>query len=340
MSIRDEFIGDNSVVLPVTFDYKGGRSSNTKTNVLVTLISAVLVIFVSIGIFARESSEVYMRLLYFILLLVGYSFFLRYFVFKEKKYRKMFQEEEERPDTITSYWGIYKIEDQYPYICHYIDGKRGIFVSLLKDVFVGKGDDVVSRHYDAVSDAYNVAHRMKADMVAVDYMDSVGNDTRITGLYIELSHNSNEKLKNMMGYLYRGLLDNVEGEFASYDVYCITTGNKAVDLKRVLSAVVGEFLNGNYVAYRVLSSSRLKQMCATLVNNPSFSVAEACEKVLNVTSFRSFKPLCLIEEDGTAIDLNEGQTLATTEAVLDEIKESVESVEEEVVDTDEEFDIL
>lgn len=340
MSIRDEFIGDNSVVLPVTFDYRGGRSNNSKTSVLVTLISAVLVIFVSVGLFARESTELYMKFVYFATLLLGYSLFLRFVVFKEKKFRGAFTEEEGRKDAMTSYWGIYKIDDSYPYTCHYIDSKRGIFVSLLKDVFVGKGSDVVSKHYDAVSDAYNVAHRMKVEMVSVDYMDSVGNDTRINSLYAELSHSSNESLKTYMGYLYRGLLDNVEGEFASYDVYCLTTGNKNVDLRRVLNSVVAEFLNGNYVAYRVLDSTAVKQMCATLTNNPQFSASEACERVLNVTSFRSFKPLCLIQEDGTAVDLKSGDVPATKDSVLGDTDEVLETVEDVEVDSEEEFDIL
>ena len=275
MSIRDEFIGESSIVLPVTFDYKGGRSTNTKTSVLVALISAVLLFVVCTGIFTRDSLEWYMKFVYLTVVILGYSFFLRFVVFKENSYRKKFKANEERADDILSYWGIYKIDDQYPYICHFIDGKRGIFVSLLKDVFVGKGEDVVSRHYDAVADAYNVAHRLKVDMLSVDYMDSVGNDTRINSLYTELSHNSNEQLKTMMGYLYKGLLDNVEGEFASYDAYVLTTGNKAVDLKRALGLIVSEFLNGNYVAYRVLDSTGVKSMCATLTNNANFSVAEA-----------------------------------------------------------------
>lgn len=313
--MKDSFVGDDSIVLPVTFDYKGGRSGNLKSSVLVFVITLGAVILASIVIFSNDAKSLLVKLIYFFVLLLGWFFFLRFFVFKEKLYRGYIDSiskvsskalnDGEEDVTSNSYWSIFDISDVYPYECYYVDGKRGIFVSLSKDIFIGKGDDVISKHYDAIANAYNVASRSQVDLVTIDYMDTVGNDTRIGNLYSELANSRNEKLKSFVGNLYKGLVDSMEGEFASYDVYCIITNNKSVELDKVMMRIVSELLEGNYVAYKVLDESALKQLCATLTNNEDFSLLEAKERVLRVSNYRSFKPLFVVDQNNVLKMIND-----------------------------------
>ena len=311
--IRDSFVGDDNIMLPVTFDYKGGRSGNLKSQLLLTSATSLVVVLASLVIFSMTSKTLELRFVYFIFLLIVYAVFLRFFVFKEKRYRRYIEDVEavNKKDsfgqnaTSNTYWSIFDISEDYPYECSYIDGRRGIFVALAKDIFVGKGDDIVTRHYDAVSDAYNTASRLQVDVISVDYMDEVGNDTRIKGLYGELAHSNNEGLKAFVGSLYKGLMDDMSNEFASYDVYCFVTGNRNLDLYRAMQSIVTELLNGNYVAYKVLDESAIRQLCGTLTNNENFSLIEAKERVLRVSSYRSFKPLFLVDENNNVIYFDE-----------------------------------
>lgn len=357
--IRDSFVGDDNIMLPVTFDYKGGRSGNLKSQILVMSATSLVVILASLVIFSMSSKTLELRFVYFAILLVVYVIFLRFFIFKEKKYKDYLEglEEVNKKDssgqnaTSNTYWSIFDISEEYPYECSYIDGRRSIFVALAKDIFVGKGEDVVTRHYDAVSDAYNTASRLQVDVVSIDYMDEVGNDTRIKGLYGELAHSTNEGLKAFVGSLYKGLMDDMSNEFASYDVYCFVTGNRSLDLYRAMQNIVSEMLNGNYVAYKVLDESAIRQLCGTLTNNEDFSLIEAKERVLRVSSYRSFKPLFLVDKDNKIIYFNEQGELQLD----DESSEpssvnnlSIEKADKEVVssyetgskDSEEEFNIF
>ena len=347
--IRDEFVGDDSIVLPVTFDYKGGRAGNLKGSIIVVLVTFVAVVMLSVVIFKMGSKELYLRFIYFFILIITYVFFLRFAVFKEKLYKQYMEslsevsssaiKEGKEDKTSNFYWGIFDISDSYPYECYYVDGKRGIFVSLAKDIFIGKGEDVIAKHYDAVSNAFNVASRSQVDLVCIDYMDTVGNDTRMTGLYSELSYSRNEKLKSFVGSLYKGLIDSMEGEFASYDVYCVVTSNKNVELDKVMMRVVTELLEGNYVAFKVLREPEIRQLCAVLTNDEDFSLLEARERVLRVNNCRSFKPLFVVDGNNRLNMISENGEIdcASDDAESGEVSASDEDA---TVSPDEEFDIF
>lgn len=349
--MRDEFVGDSSIILPVTFDYRGGRSGNLKSSLLLLLVTLVVVVLASLVIFNMDSKEMYIRVLYFIGLLVLWVLFLRFFVFKEKMYKKYIESvlavsssalnAGEEDKTAAQYWGIFDISETYPYECYYVDGKRSIFVALSKDIFIGKGNGVISRHYDAVADAYNVASRNQVDLISIDYMDTVGNDTRIGGLYSDLANSRNEKLKSFVGSLYKGLIDNMEGEFASYDVYCIVTSNKNVELDKVLMRIVAELLEGNYVAYKVLNESAIRQLGAVLTNNEDFSLLEARDRVLRVNNYRSFKPMFVVDSNNNLRMIgDDGEFEEETSEGQVYSEENTGKVDEGAVSEDEEFDLF
>lgn len=355
--IRDEFVGDDSIVLPVTFDYKGGRSGNLKSSIILFLITIVACILASIVIFNLNGKPISDRWIYFIVLWVAYFFFARFIVFKEKTYRDylgslkkvssegLLTEEDKTSDT---YWGIFDINDNYPHECYYVDGKRAIFVSLSKDIFIGKGMDVITRHYDAISDAYNLASRNQVDLVGIDYMDTVGNDTRMTTLYSELGYSRNEKLKYFVGSLYKGLSENMEGEFASYDVYCIVANNKNVNLQKVMMRIVTQLLEGNYVAYKVLDEPAIRQLCSVLTNNKDFSLLSARDSILRVNNYKSFKPLFVVDknnnlrmigDDGEFQDSEDSSGDSDDSIVLEDAPD-IEEGSEDAITGNEEFDIF
>lgn len=346
--IRDTFVGDDSIMLPITFDYRGGRSGNIRGTIIAAGVSTLLAVLFSVLVFLMKSKTLTVRFLYFFGILAVYTFFMIRFVFKQNEYKGYLQEidklnGEERDEasnmTSNSYWGIFDISEEYPYICSYVDGKRAIFVSLIKDIFVGRGDSVITEHYDAVADACNLAARLKVSLVSVDYMDAVGNDTRINSLYDELGRCTNPTLKSFVGSLYKGLIDDMGGEFASYDVYCIVANNKTLDLGKAMLEIVTQLLEGNYVAYKVLDEGAIRQLCATLTNNDEFSLLEAKDRVLRVNSFGSFKPLFFIDSKSVIHYYDEnGNEYKVDDS--EAVQESTNDDEEGEVLEDEMFDIF
>ena len=57
-------------------------------------------------------------------------------------------------------------------------------------------------HYEAIGDAYNLDHSLNMDMVHIDYMDNVGNDSRMQKLYDDLNYVENQDMHEMLIDIY------------------------------------------------------------------------------------------------------------------------------------------
>ena len=189
---------DFSIKIPITFDYKGGRNENKRNKILLTVIVVIISLIIMIGIITNDSRAIYMRIIIDAVVILVVSTFLRFFVFKETVYSDIFESLKEvdfMPDS-SYFWTIYDINYEYPYICHYTNGLKGIFVRMEKDVVVGKSDTVMYDHFEGVSDALNMASSMNINLFHMDYMDNVGNDPRLAKMYEDLKDRKSTRLNS------------------------------------------------------------------------------------------------------------------------------------------------
>lgn len=317
---------DLTIKLPVTFDYHGGRADNKKSNILVTLVLTVLLIILEIGFARNDSMEWYIRIVICIGLFTLYALFLRYRVFKERVYSDALEtlKEIDYTPSSSSFWGIYDIDSEYPYICHFRDGKKGIFIKLEKDVVVGKPDTIMYDHFEAVSDAYCLAGSLNINLAQIDYMDNVGNDPRMQNLYDDLEDCENEDMRDIMLSIYANLQDEMSNDYASFDVYLLTTRTKVSQLWYNAQMICERLLTGNYLTYKVLDSDGIKSTVTALMNLEEFSVLDACEDVLkSVSMTRSIVPISVEHSGGEVTKLGK-----TQEEIVKE-KEEKERLEQE-----------
>ena len=159
-------INDRVVKLPITFNYKGGRGANMKFKVIFSLI---LICVMILGIIVLSFSELLLVFKVGIILLVMYVtlFVLRMFVFNEMHFSDMYEEllEKDFQVGISTVWQIFEISPSYPYICYYKNGYKGLFVRMEMGTVTGKSDTVMYDHYEAISDAYNMAHSLNMNMI-------------------------------------------------------------------------------------------------------------------------------------------------------------------------------
>lgn len=317
---------DYSIRIPVTFDYKGGRNENKRNQIILALLTTLISIVLIVIILSNEDNALYKKLIISSIIFLITSVFLRFFVFKETIYSDIFEglkEVDFIPDS-SCYWTIYDIGYEYPYICHYTNGLKGIFVRMEKDVVVGKSDHVMYDHFEAISDALNMASSMNINMYHVDYMDNVGNDSRLKAMYDDLKNVDNPDMLDVMLDIYQNLEAEMSRDYSSFDIYVFFTKDKLENFVYNVHSICGEMLGGNFISYKILDTNSIRQSCISLLNLKDFSVIDATEVLLKNSSHAGIVPISIEHADGTVDKINK-----TTEEKRIEMEERLRREQEE-----------
>ena len=286
---------DYSIRIPVTFDYKGGRGENKRNKILLTAVVSIIAIIIMVGIATNEDNEIWKRCVIDAVIFIVVTTFLRFFVFKETVYSDIFESLKEvdfMPET-SCFWQIYDINYDYPYICHYTNGLKGIFVRMEKDVIVGKSDTVMYDHFEGISEAYNMASSMNINMYHIDYMDNVGNDPRLRQMYDDLKDVDNPDMQDVLLDIFQNLQEEMSRDYSSFDTYVFFTKDKLENFVYNVQAICGAMLGGNFLSYKVLDVNGIRQSCMALFNLNEFSVINASESLLKISSHAGIVPISI-----------------------------------------------
>lgn len=310
--------GDTSINIPITFDYKGGRAQNTKGKVILAIGISVLTIIGILGTATNNSAEIYIRVFApFLVFYIG-LFMMRFFVFHELWYSDIYEGllESDYELKLDDIWQIFDIDFEYPYIAYFKNGYKGIFVRMEKDAITGKPDEAMFDHYEAVGDAYNVAHALNMNIVHIDYMDNVGNDSRLQKMYDDLAFVENPDMHEMLIDIYSHLQDEMSRNYASFDIYLFLTRDNVNNFVYNMQAVCNRMLGGNFITYKVLDRYEIAKVCVALFNLHEFSIVDACENVLQNESSSGIIPISLTHGDGSVEEFN--KTIAEREILAAE----------------------
>ena len=345
---------DSSIIsLPVTFDYNGGKRDSIKSKILWSVSSLIIGGIVSVGVILSDGGfflfNLVAGLLLFFLVVVG----IRFFILKEHKLRNEMIELEDSDYKIdySNLWGIYEIDDTYPYYVHMRDGKTALYVQFEKDVIVGKEEDYEYHHYEAISDAYNLAGSMKIGMCHIDYMDIIGNDDRLNNCFLDLEEVQNPDMKDILHDVFSNLQDKMNESVSTFDVYVFTFRTSESTFWYSIQQVISCLLDANYVSFKILDRDDIRELTKSIFNLHDFSVMEA-----NSTAFRkdyNYKgvvPIKLIKYDGSVVILNKTQSEKKAELKEKELEKTIRKEElkkrrrnkkqENNVSSDIEFDLF
>ena len=297
---------DFTIKLPVTFDYQGGRSDKKKGRIIVTIALVFLFILVFVGTL-RAEKDFFQKLLVVGIAFTAITCWLRFITFRENTYSDAYEtlKESDYVASSSAIWSIYEIEDKYPYICHFKDGTKGIYVSFVKDVVVGKPDTVMFDHYEAIGDAYQVAGSTSVNVRQIDFMDNIGNDPRLAGLFNSLNECDNSDISEILFEIYSNLGYQMSQDYASYDVYLFTSKAKDDDFWYNVKRILDVMIQSNYLSYKVLNKDGIRQTVIALFNLKDFSVTDACNKAFVNNSYIGLTPISLYKGDGTVVKLHD-----------------------------------
>lgn len=324
--------GDYSINIPITFDYKGGRGQGKKGRVIFSLLIIGVVILICAAIIANINLAIYIRVLApFLVAYIG-LFILRFFVFHELWFSDIYEtlKATDFELKLENIWQIFDIDLDYPYTVYFKNGYKGIFVRMEKDAITGKPEQNMYDHYEAIGDAYNIAHSLNMNIVHIDYMDNVGNDSRMRQLDDDLAFIENPDMQEMMIDIYSNLKEEMSRNYACFDIYLFLTRDNLNNFVYNMQAVCNRMLGGNFITYKVMDRFELAKMSVSLFNLHDFSIIEACENVLQGgESGEGIIPISLRHGDGTIEEFNKTMQEKKVIAEVNKRRERERLAEEE-----------
>lgn len=298
-------MGDAYITLPITFDYHGGRKDSQKTRKMWAWIVGIIGVIVVIGILFNKNGEFLTNLLFAAAVALALFFGIRYLFLNEKKvranYKSMMENDLQLDDSVI--WGIYEVEEGYPYICRFRNGKSGLFIALNKDVILGKYMESEFEHYEAIGDAYNLAGASRVQIVHIDYMDNVGSDERLEESFISLGDVSNPDLKNLLTEIFSYQQEQMMKNVTTFDVYAFLWTGSDISAWNTIQRILACFLDANYRSYHVLNSLDLRELTKVVMNLEEFSVVKASSGAFETSVSSSITPISLVDADGNETKL-------------------------------------
>lgn len=293
-----------TVRIPLTFDGVFRNKVLNKNRYFVSL--SLFLFWILLSIFSLIFGEIIVKLLFPPISFVILTLIIRFLILNEFYYAEKKQELEDNEYyyNTNTFWGIYEILPQYPYMCKYSNGLKSVFVLLEKDVVVGKDSDNEYNHYEAVAEVYRLVSKANIEMIHIDYMDTIGKDNRVSKLYDSVNETKNKDLKNLMTRIYDNVEQVMATTYASYDVYCFMSYGKEDLFWDEVQSILGVFRLANYKNVKLLNKQGIGELTKNLMNLEKFSVNIAIEDLFSSNLATLYIRPISVENNGVVTKLN------------------------------------
>lgn len=321
--------GARKVYLPITFDYKGGRRESRKGKILLVIVLIVIGLIVGIGAMTSDEGFFIVNILIGLAIMYGFSLVIRFPVLGEHKIRNAMIEREESDYKVgfEDMWGIYSIDDVYPYYAHMRNGKTAIYILFEKDVILGKVEDSRYNHYEAIGDAINIIGSSDIGVCHADIMDIIGNDDRLEECFKSLPSIKNPDMRDLLTDIYTNLMGIMKERVTTYDIYVFTFRGSRDSFWYEVHKIINCLLDANYKSFKILNADFLRWMFKSMNNLHDFSVNDACNGSFEIENYRSIIPINVIHGDGTLDVINKTVEEKKQEAKMREKARTLEKEE-------------
>lgn len=204
---------------------------------------------------------------------------LRYLIFEEKYYYRMYQKMKQYEiSTPSVFWNISTMrETEDGAVLVYADGKVGIILRVERDTITGKNPDFREVHYDAISDFYKEINLKNLKFVQMNIMEQAGKDPRLQELdklVIKADNKNIAKIvESQVGYIKKVTRATLfESDY--FLIYCDDL-NRAESIVTDAIDCVYKLLDGAFIGFRILSSNDVLELVKEQYGVKYFDYTEA-----------------------------------------------------------------
>lgn len=318
--------------IPMNVEGGGYDENFFSTPKIITVGLLVLVLVILIATLASPENRLSAlgKVLAIVFYLFIASFVVRYVIFEERYYFKMYKKmlANQNPTTAV-FWRIAAIRDTVRGgILRYSDGKYGAILKLERDSIIGKNSEFRESHFDALSDFYKEIVLRKLAFVQLNMMERADNDSRIPALDTLILNEPNANLRKVL-QLELGYIKNRSRETLYETDYILvyTTKLERVDsLISDLQACASILLDGAYSGFEILGQREIIDLHKEIFGIGYFNLSEASINTFNEVGAKK-KAITL-----KALKLTNGRTVELTKRDTDIINRLLKRVEDGEVD--------
>lgn len=303
---------------------------NTPKLITVGLLVLVLVILIATLASPENRLSALGKVLAIVFYLFIASFVVRYVIFEERYYFKMYKKMLANQNPTTGvFWRIAAIRDTVRGgILRYSDGKYGAILKLERDSIIGKNSEFRESHFDALSDFYKEIALRKLAFVQLNMMERADNDSRIPALDTLILNEPNANLRKVL-QLELGYIKNRSRETLYETDYILVYTTKLERVDSLISDIqscASILLDGAYSGFEILGQREIIDLHKEIFGIGYFNLSEASINTFNEVGAKK-KAITL-----KALKLTNGRTVELTRRDTDIINRLLKRVEDGEVD--------
>jgi hypothetical protein len=318
--------------IPMNVEGGGYDENFFSTPKLITVGLLVLVLVILIATLASPENRLSAlgKVLAVLFYLFIASFVVRYVIFEERYYFKMYKKmlANQNPTTAV-FWRIAAIRDTARGgILRYSDGKYGAILKLERDSIIGKNSEFRESHFDALSDFYKEVALRKLAFVQLNMMERADNDSRIPALDTLILNEPNANLRKVL-QLELGYIKNRSRETLYETDYILVYTTKLERVDSLISDIqscASILLDGAYSGFEILGQREIIDLHKEIFGIGYFNLSEASINTFNEVGAKK-KAITL-----KALKLTNGRTVELTKRDTDIINRLLKRVEDGEVD--------
>ena len=318
--------------IPMNVEGGGYDENFFSTPKLITVGLLVLVLVILIATLASPENRLSAlgKVLAIVFYLFIASFVVRYVIFEERYYFKMYKKmlANQNPTTAV-FWRIAAIRDTVRGgILRYSDGKYGAILKLERDSIIGKNSEFRESHFDALSDFYKEIALRKLAFVQLNMMERADNDSRIPALDTLILNEPNANLRKVL-QLELGYIKNRSRETLYETDYILVYTTKLERVDSLISDIqscASILLDGAYSGFEILGQREIIDLHKEIFGIGYFNLSEPSINTFNEVGAKK-KAITL-----KALKLTNGRTVELTKRDTDIINRLLKRVEDGEVD--------
>lgn len=328
---RAEYIDRNgNMFIPMNVE-GGSYNEHFITTPKLACIIGIIVGYVAIIMYIGSINGSFMG---YLITLAGWSvitvFLLRFVIFEEKFYYRMYQELKEHEITTPAiFWDIASIKDtEDGAIVTYSDARIAIMVKIDRDTITGKESDFKEMHYDAISDFYREVVNSRYSFIQMNVMEQAGKDPRLSELNKLVNNSDNPNINRLME-LEVGYIKNITRTSlyeSDYFIFYTTDVAKVDTIINDITECLFKLLDGAYVGYTIMSSKEIVDFVKDQYGVNYFNATEASMNMFSRNSVNILPPFNIT---GIVWNNSEEQVLNNKEQTI--LKDTVNRISRETL---------
>lgn len=231
------------------------------------------------------------------------------FVFDERKVKKEFKLREElkskTDNSIFSYFfGIYDIDETFPYICYMLDGSIGVFIRCIRKTQVGNVQEKAFYHGQGLGDFYNQCAALGIVPETIDIQASNSYDERFDALYDHLNEISSPTMQTVLSSFYHHWEDNSSSSQLTYEYFLLRgTGDPMVFWDKVV-ALNSALMGASYKRIQTLDKEQIGTLCKDVYGLIDLPITDAMNQAVQKSDKSSLRLLWVGDAKGRKKQVN------------------------------------